>query len=235
MAYLGEALMRVGGGHWEFGPHPTNPSVEVPVACPDEALGLPPISPLGLIIDAIRERSGDLFTRAHAELGRAVAGRRAVDPFWSPTKEPSIAADAAPLPPVDHLVSWLAMRERSFDRWVRDEAGGTDTLDFSRGSLRALHALVRRWMPGGEADFDKPERRELVDGAAWYLGEVAVRTTRAEWQYRDGDPAVNPLAGTPYLESFGPAGNMLFPVASLMAAAESDDPGYLDKTLSRFD
>src|SRR5262245_17022860 len=30
MAYVGEALMRTGGGHWEFGPHPADPAVDVP-------------------------------------------------------------------------------------------------------------------------------------------------------------------------------------------------------------
>jgi hypothetical protein len=240
MAYLGEALMRVGGGRWAIGPYRPGRTAQAPLACPDEALGLPPVSPLGLIMDALRERTGEVFTRACTDLRVAVDKRRAADPSWAPAKEHSIAADTTPEPATDTLRDWLAARERDFDRWARGYADDPGALDFSRGSLRTLHALVRRNVPGGRADVDKPEYRDFVDGAVWYLGEVGVRTTPAVWQHIDEDPKVNPLAGEPYLQTFGPRGDMSFPIAALRAAADSDDPDSddpdsLDRTLARFD
>jgi hypothetical protein len=164
-----------------------------------------------------------------------VADRRATDPSWSPTKERTLADEPEPAEPADSLATWLAERERGFDRWLREYAGGSRDLDFSAASLPALHTLVRRTMPGGSADFDEPEHREFVDGATWYYGEVVRRATGAQWRYVEGDSRVNPLAGQPYLQTSGQGRNMDIPLGSLEGAADSDDPRFLNDMLARFD
>jgi hypothetical protein len=52
MAYLGEALMRVGGGRWAWDDDPASPTADLPIVLFDDALGLPPMSPLQLMVQA---------------------------------------------------------------------------------------------------------------------------------------------------------------------------------------
>jgi hypothetical protein len=229
MAYLGEALMRTAGGHWAFRPHPANPSVKVPFVRLDEALGHDPISPLQLIIDALGKGTGTVFADTQAVLERAVVNRKAADPSWSPTKQRTHADDPAPEPPANFLAGWLSERERSFPRWLHDYAGDPTAFDFSPGSLGALGEVARRAIPSGEA-FDNPKNREFVEGATWYLGEVIRRATDAKWRYLDMDPAINPLAGRPYLIS--PDHTIGIPRGSLRGAV--DDPTALDRLLNQF-
>jgi hypothetical protein len=225
--------MRTAGGHWAFAPHPTDPTIDTPLAYPDEALDRPPISPLQLVVDALRHRTGTVFTQAQTALERAVADRKATHPSWSPTKQRTLADDPEPSRPTEFLVTWLAKRERSFPRWLRDYASDSSAFDFAPGSLAALGEVVRQTMPGGRADFDRPEHREFVEGATWYLGEVVRRATDVGWRYLDADPTTNPLAGRPYLRSSGPDRNIGIPRASLKAATE--DPTALDRLLAQFD
>src|SRR6266545_3306186 len=84
MGYLGEALLNVAGGHWEW-----DEGNDMPVAHFDPELHLAPISPLHLIVEAGQRRTGKEFVRVLASLEQAVADRRAVGPSWSPTKEPT--------------------------------------------------------------------------------------------------------------------------------------------------
>jgi hypothetical protein len=226
MAYLGEVLLRTGGGRWTFD--------AAPLVAPDGALELSPISPLQLITDAVGVRTGTVFTDAYDELREAVEDLQEQDPSWAPTKAFSVIDDIEVKELPAAFRAWLAEREASFDRWVADAGRARGELDFSPDSLDALHALVRRNLPGGRADIDRPERRPFVDGAVWYFGEVVRRATGAAWQYHEGD-ADNPLANVPIVQTFGPDGNMSMPIGAIELAADSEDPSPLHHALSLFD
>ncbi len=77
-AYLGETLMRVGGGQWAVD---LDPAVRF-----DPALGLPALTPMDLLHRAVERRTGHEFERAAAEVVRAVAARQARDPGFEPTR-----------------------------------------------------------------------------------------------------------------------------------------------------
>jgi hypothetical protein len=237
MAYVGECLLQAGGGRWAMGHHPADPDQSVPVVCPDQALGEPPISPLHLVIDAIGERTGKVFAGAQQALIVAVAGQRARNPAWSlKVPDPAVPPDdQEPAPPPVFLPRWLAERDRAFPGWLRDHAGAPDRWDFSRESLDALQALARRRLPGGGADFERPEHREFVAGAVWYYGEVIRRVVDAQWDYIDGDPSANHYAGRPFVRTTGRDRNSKIPVYALMSAVESDNPHYLRQTLRLFE
>ncbi len=77
ISYLGEALLRVGGGSWVWDDDPASASYDLPLARPDEGLDLPRVSPMHLLVEAVRRRSGDQFARVHAALEEAAADRTA--------------------------------------------------------------------------------------------------------------------------------------------------------------
>ena len=225
MAYLGESLLGVAGGVWAVGRHPAHPGHDVPLVCPDQALGLPAVSPLHVIIEAVRCRDGQAFVSAHAGLERAVAGHRAEHPGWAPTRPSTFAVDlGGRTESLEYLRHWLAERERSWPRWSRDLPGGH--WDFSPGSLDALQALVAGQVPAG-TDLATLEHQPLVDGAVWYLGEVVRRATGARWEYHHGDQALDQRCGRPLLEWPDPAAGDLVPLLALRAAVASADPHYL--------
>lgn len=158
-AYLGETLMRAGGGCWAW-------IDELPLVRPDDTLGLAPIRPVQLV-----EEAGDRsFESVHAEWAAAAARVAAERPGWRPVKEET---DLDLLD--DHenaLTRWLAARESAF-------VGGTG-FDFSPESLTTLEQMVRA-TAATEAQLRAPEHRELLDSAVWYYGEVLRRRLGGKW------------------------------------------------------
>ncbi len=100
ISYIGEALLRLGGGSWVWDEDPASASYDLPLARPDDELDLSPVSPMHLLVEAVRRRTGHEFARVHAALEQAVSDRRAHVPAWSPTKEdtPGVDLDFAPIP-----------------------------------------------------------------------------------------------------------------------------------------
>ena len=148
MGYLGEALLRTGGGSWAWNDDPESSSYDLPLVRPDGELEFRQISPLDLIAAAARTRSSIEFVSVHAALERAVADRKAVEPSWNPTKELTPGVDdILDSRPSEFLIGWLAEREAAFPRWIADYAGGSGTWDFSPESLDTLEALVRSTIP----------------------------------------------------------------------------------------
>ncbi|UUU22255.1 hypothetical protein [Streptomyces sp. DSM 40750] len=80
------------------------------------------------------------------------------------------------------LLTWLEARQERFGTWVRD-VGGPEVWDGSAESLEALEQLVRRHYDdqyhvlGARMD-------PLLQGAAWYLGEVLRREKGWVWKYQ---------------------------------------------------
>lgn len=74
-AYLGETLMRAGGGCWAW-------IDELPLVRLDDALGLAPVRPVQLVEEADRS-----FEAVHAEWAAAAARVAAERPGWPPARE----------------------------------------------------------------------------------------------------------------------------------------------------
>lgn len=211
--YLGEALMRVGGGHWEV-------TDAGPVVHFDPALELPPLAVLDLVTRSVA---------THAEITRTVADFKARNPEWSPTKEHTPAVDW--IDDSDHpqhpwLVSWLADRAAAFPQWTVEHPG---PWDFSPESLDALEKLVQTL--GLESE-------EFVEGAVWYLGEVAVRHRGARWKYyydeRPYSETGSVWNNNPFVEQPDPDGHGAVPIFMLKTAVRLGEPGILRDRFGRF-
>ncbi|WP_327070541.1 hypothetical protein [Kitasatospora sp. NBC_01302] len=246
LGYLGEALLRVGGGHWAWDHDPDSPDHDLPLVCPDPALGLPPVSPMELLRRARRSGGSGELRRAHAALAAAVADHQAAHPGWRPTKRhtPGVdEADPATEAQDPWLTGWLAQRAAAFADWAAD-CGGSAAWDFSRDSIDALEQLLLGRIATAEA-FEAPEQREFVAGAAWYLGEAVRRSAGGvRWQYRPVPPgypdarayfeATNDAwAGAPYLAQY-PDGDSADPRSSLHLAVVRREPGRLRRRFDAF-
>lgn len=211
--YLGEALMRVAGGHWEM-------TDAGPVVHFDPALELPPLAVLDLVARSVE---------AHDEITRTVAAFRDRNPEWSPVKEHTPAIDwidDSHHPRHPWLVAWLADRAEAFPQWTVDHPG---PWDFTPESLDALEKLVQSH--GLSSD-------EFVEGAVWYLGEVACRHRGARWKYHVDELGYavtgNAYANRPYVDQNHPDGHAEVPIAMLKTAVRLGEPGVLRERFARF-
>jgi hypothetical protein len=217
-AYLGETLMRVGGGSWEWatGIEPEAFPDGLPRVRSDGALGLEPFVPLLVLQEAVEQGDGERFSRLYREWESAVEHKRAEQPSWQPVKERTIAD--SPDPSSEDLAAWLERRSQGFAGWARTYGG---EWNFSADSLPALEELVRRITPTA-AELNDPAHRDFRDGAAWYLGEVMRRGMGGRWNY---DTRISDDRNFPFLEGLGPWGSVSTPVISLENALAQ--PGYL--------
>jgi hypothetical protein len=230
--YVVEILMRTGGGSWGW-----DVRSDRPLAVFDDALGLPAVSPLGLIGEVADRGSGDVLVDALDAVNAAVAERRRRHPGWSPVKVPTPALDEDSLPPDrGTLASWRREREAKFPAWVAEYAVGDPLYwDFSVDSLQRLESLVHTRL-SAEADFGKPENVGFVDGASWYLGEVIVRRTPAEWVYIEGERNEdNEWVGRPFVRRIEPPRNSSVPEITLMSCVEFGDPDCLRAEAALFE
>lgn len=207
-AYLGDTLLRLAGrGSWVW---VVDADLEgfpagVPLVQPDPTLGLDAVSPVQLMMDAVRTRDGERFTALYGEWERAVQRVKQTQPLW---------------PAGEDLVGWLAHRSDAFPGWVATYAP-VGAWDFSPDTLPALEDLVRRVTPT-EAELGDPANRDFRDGAAWYQGEVMRRGMGGRWNddYR-WPPGDHVFA----VEELGPSGSSSTPVIALARAL--DEPGFL--------
>ena len=213
-AYLGETLMRLGGGRWEWvtGIEPQAFPDGLPSVRSDAALGLEPFVPLVVIQEAVEQGDGERFSRLYNEWESAVERHKG----RQPVKERTIAD--SPDPSSDELSGWLERCGRGFARWAQTYGGDWD---FSPDSLPALEELVRR-TTSTPAELNDPKHRDFRDGAAWYLGEVMRRGMGGRWNY---DTRISDDRNFPFLEGLGPWGSVSTPVISLENALKH--PGYL--------
>jgi hypothetical protein len=211
--YLGEALMRVGGGRWEM-------TDAGPIVHFDPALELPSLAVLELVPNSVD---------AHDEITRAVADFKARNPDWSPKKEHTPAVD--PIDDSEHpqhpwLVSWLAARAEAFPQWTIDHPG---PWDFTPESLDALEKLVQTLGLSSE---------EFVEGAVWYLGEVAVRHRGARWKYyydeRPYSETGSVWNNNPFVDQPDPDGVGEVPIYLLKTAVRRGEPGVLRDRFAKF-
>ncbi|NBE50284.1 hypothetical protein [Streptomyces boluensis] len=180
MAYLGEALMNIGGGSWGW------TAEGHPVVRPDAELGQAHLDPLRLIIAAQERGDFEVFGEAAGRLLEAVAARRDTDPAWKPVKVATPGLD--PWEPEERhpwLARWLDARSTEFGTWAAATGDDPRAWDFTPESLTPLaELLIGRYGTGEKlaAALDEP----TVRGAVWYVGEVAVRHRAAVWTLHTG-------------------------------------------------
>ncbi|HEX6683925.1 MAG TPA: hypothetical protein VF062_14070 [Candidatus Limnocylindrales bacterium] len=224
--YLGEVLLTIGGGAWTW-----DPDSDLPVT----GLGVgETVEPMRLVLDAVAQRTATVWSAEYERIQALAAMRRNEDPFWEPRRadRPALhtaASDATPADP--WLTHWLTIREQRFPEWSA-ATGRADDLDFSPESLLTLEQIVRRRIPT-KAALREPVDDEFVQGAIWYVGEIARRHRDAHWRYhpdRTGN-SKNPYAGRPFVQQDGD-GNDAIPLLELEAAVLSGETGVL---LERFE
>ncbi|WP_146108389.1 hypothetical protein V5P93_005197 [Actinokineospora auranticolor] len=231
VAYVGESLIRAGNGDWDW-----DEIDEVPVVSSDEVLGLPLIDPGALLGWARVTGSGTVFADAIGGLADVVAAYRAAHPKWTPRRSPD-DIDVHSFIRHEWLVAWLAERVAGFHAWV--SALGVDAawLDFGLDSLDRVEALLCAEF-GTRDEFKARQDGDLVQGAAWYVGEVACRDLRAAWLYHE-DPlgyevSGDAWAGTPYVSQNGRDGASASPLAALRVAVRDRVPRTLRGRFSHF-
>ncbi|MFD3942694.1 hypothetical protein [Streptomyces sp. NPDC058579] len=234
MAYLGEALMAVGGGRWAMS------AADRPVVLPDPALGLAPLDPLELIISAQEGDRSGAFTEAADELRAAVAAHREREPGWKPAKEPTPGLDPwAADAPHPWLAGWLTERRDDFPAWAAD--AGPGAWDFSPESLETLGRLMVERFTAKDA-YRAAEDTPFVQGAVWYVGEVAVRHRHGAWTYREAPEGIpreevekniyleRPFVNQPTVRD----GVGEVPFYALLATVGDKAPGTLLERLARY-
>jgi hypothetical protein len=90
IAYVGETLMRIGGGRWVW-------SGGRAVVRFDDGLGVPSVAPLSVLATTAEQHSGQQLIKVYAEVAAAVAARQTVDPSWEPEKLATIGVDTVPI------------------------------------------------------------------------------------------------------------------------------------------
>ena len=215
VAYLGEALMRVGGGRWDWVAEAPD-GVEVadavlrqrlaehrwridsagepdatglPIIRPDAESGLEELSPTHLVLQALASDESAVLSVVHERWQRAVKSHAAMNPDWSPVKERTLADGLFNAPPPSTVLDeWLARREKRFPDWAATNGG---SWDYTPDSIDRLTELVLRNTPTVAAIRD-PGNADFVDGACYYLGEMLRRGCPSRWVYREfrdeGDP-----------------------------------------------
>ncbi|RCK69294.1 hypothetical protein DT076_10335 [Desertihabitans brevis] len=226
-AYLGEVLLRVGGGGWRWDER-DGPVVEL-----DPGLGLDAVP----VVRAVREHlgAGRPLRGVVEPVEQAVAQRRRDEPDWRPRAEQRPAVGdlrVEDLPQPAWLAGWLAERSAAFAGWAEQHRG---SWDFSTASLDALETLLLEHLGSPEA-VSAAARTPLVDGAVWYLGEVLCRTRDARWHYFEPDPANPPNAfvGRPHVTQDRPDGASVVPLGLLRAAVRARRPGELRRRAEAF-
>lgn len=206
-AYLGETLMRVAGGAWGWttGPVPDDGSAEggsrrdlarhewhvsgedepdavgLPIVRPDPATGLPALSPVHLLLDAVESDAGGVWSATYQRWREAVQAYADAHPGWAPSKQHTLADGVISSPPGSAVLDdWLARQREGFPEWAARYAGDWD---YSPDSVDRLSAMVAELTPT-IADFYDTANADFVDGATYYLGETLRRGTPCRWVYR---------------------------------------------------
>jgi hypothetical protein len=236
--YIGETLIRAGGGGWHISDEPNfafrgRPYIQLDTA--DQT----PISPYYLMTALLSRRTGEVLTKLFdAQLRRVNARREQESPGWQPRREPvpgiSLGSDAeeAPQPERDAWVSGIPARLAA----LRDRSGAAaGTLDLSATSLRTLEELVLADITTMD-QLEAPEHRDITDQYVAYLGETLRTQAGGEWALRPGEMGKNPYIGRPFLERTDAEGTRRtsVPSGSLGRLVRDRTAGALDRALHAY-
>jgi len=197
-AYLGESLLRVAGGCWGW-----DDQRGVPAVVPDPKLGLPPLTPRFMLLEAVKERTGGVFVRTFDLLRAHVGARYSRDPDWAPERVQTPFLD--PLAPdgtvrlspehprrrnapdaadrIDPLELWLEFLDMMLENVRMPD---NVPADFSPTSLAAYEALLLQRYRDPRS-LAHAGRNEWVDTDIAYVGETVSRLTGGHWDWDDQD------------------------------------------------
>jgi hypothetical protein len=230
-AYLGEALLDAAGGAWVWDEVSDLPAVQLA-----PALGWT-IEPMRAVLDAVVVRSGTVCADLLAQVTAAVAEYQRDAPDWQPTRTDKsvlrpLPASALPVDP--WLADWLTTRRERFAEWAR-ACGVPDELDFSVASLDTVERLVRDWA-GSVADLRQIQQEDYVQGAVWYVGEIACQHGGAHWTYRPPPEtgSKNPWVGRPFVLREPPSNGDMIPFLELKAAVADNAKGIMVERFQEF-
>jgi hypothetical protein len=190
-----------------------------------------------LVLDAVTRRTGTVWATEHERVMAEAARRSADDDAWEPRRAdpPALPTRAEDDQPDPWLTRWLTTRREQFDAWSAD-TGRAQELDFSPASLVPLTQVVRLRISSAEALKAQIED-DFVQGAMWYLGEVARIHRAARWRYTpdpDGTSA-NPSVGRPWVAQDDDGGGSAIPALELRVAVKADTDDVLLERFAEFE
>ncbi|WP_406272775.1 hypothetical protein OH799_33425 [Nocardia sp. NBC_00881] len=178
-AYLGETLLRVGGGYWSWGETPCYLNYGMPIISSYHVYPHS-TSPIRLVHLARQQRNGVTFTQVYRAWERHARIQKAMNPKWFPAKPCTSGLDPEPAPtPVE---VWCAERQRAFPAWIAQYGHG-GIWDFSRDSLDRLTDVIMTVTPTWE-QLLHPDNAEFAAGAVWYYGDTLRRAKPSRWEGR---------------------------------------------------
>jgi hypothetical protein len=176
VAYVGECLLRTGGGRWIWDEHPEHLTNGFPIVTGTTLSA----SPAHLIEYARVRRNGQTFARIHrAWIAHAAECRQRGDEH-ALRREPSPGLDPVPEPNVAER--WARVRQSRFPDWAARYGAGQQW-DFSPESLDALATVILQHCPAGTNLLDAPVTADFIDGVVWYFGETLRRAKPSHWSY----------------------------------------------------
>ncbi len=234
--YIGEAWLRVGGGHWHWDDNPNSAYRDRPILFLDPRIGNVAISPLNLIYSVVAKRDG-VLTRLYDRLVEDVAAWKAEHPGETPVKEPTPGLDEIPRPQAsDWLVEWLEGMDQALRAWIGELPLPASRWDFSLRSLDDLEEVVTARLTTTD-DFKRPENQTYIDGCVRYLGETLRRNFGGAWVYTPGKPSEqNPWVAQPYLERVDSDGEEVtaLPALALRALVKRRQRGHFGQVADAY-
>jgi hypothetical protein len=253
VAYVGECLLRLARGHWEWDDAPgfaergrpalgntdlvarldgyrwrfdDIESAGVPLVYADAALELEPVSPLHVLLAQLSDQSpagAGSLVDVFEHWRRTVNAYGTAHPEWVKVLVPTLTDGMPIMPDSPILDDWLERQRADFPQWASTYGG---TWDYTPDSLDALAALVFRTTPTVEA-FEDPTNADFAEGASWYFGEMLCRADPARWMYRGHQRK----PGDPLLNCFtvqtNDNGDFTTPFLRIGNMLIHDDPGRL--------
>ncbi|KAA1249862.1 hypothetical protein F0Q45_12720 [Mycobacterium simiae] len=176
-AYVGECLLRVGGGKWIWDVHPEHLTNGFPVV--RRSIGR--VSPAHLIDYALARRDGQTFTRIHCAWIAEAEDCRRRGPGYVLGREltPGLDSIRQRAYTVKH---WADLKQAQFADWVAAYGVGRQW-DFSAGSLEGLAQVILEHCAPGTFFLDAECGDDFIDGAVWYFGETLHRAIPSRWSF----------------------------------------------------
>ncbi|WP_142277610.1 hypothetical protein, partial [Mycobacterium timonense] len=176
VAYVGECLLRTGGGRWIWDIHPEHLTSGFPVV----ERSVTRVSPAHLIEFAQARRDGQTFARIHRAWMADAEGRRRRGDQHSLQRELTPGLDYTPEP--SPAEQWASGQRNRFLEWVARYGAGHQW-DFSADSLDVIARIILEHCPAGSSVLHAPPGEDFVDGVLWYLGETLHRAKPSRWSF----------------------------------------------------
>lgn len=176
VAYVGECLLRTGGGRWIWDIHPEHLISGFPVV----ERNVTRVSPAHLIEFALARRDGQTFARIHRAWIADAEDRRRREDQHSLQRELTPGLDYTPEPtPAEQ---WASGQRSRFPEWVARYGAGCQW-DFSADSLDVIARIVLEHCPADSSVLHAPPGEDFLDGVLWYLGETLHRAKPSRWSF----------------------------------------------------